>query len=374
MIRLVHTAHSVDEDAMTTWAAPGRVNLIGEHTDYNDGFVLPLAIPLRAKVTAASRPDRQASVESAQAGPAASFAVTTAPGEVTGWAAYVAGVLWALRQLGHRLPGLDLHVDSDVPLGAGLSSSAALTCAVAAAVNVVAELGLDRLALARVAQVAENDYVGVPCGLMDQMASMLGRRGHAMLLDTRSLAVEHIAADFSAAGLTLLVIDTRVRHALADGAYAARRAQCAAAARGLGVSALRDAARTDLQRLDDPVLVRRARHVVSENDRVLAAVAALRSHDWAELGRLLAASHRSLRDDFEVSSAELDVAVDTALAHGALGARMTGAGFGGSAIALVPTQLAAQVRGACREAFADRGLCEPHVFDVVAADGAARLD
>ena len=350
------------------------MNLIGEHTDYNDGLVLPLAIPLRAKVTAASRPDCQVSVESAQAESLASFAVTPAPGEVAGWSAYVAGVLWALRQLGHRLPGLDLRVDSDVPLGAGLSSSAALTCAVAAAVNEVAELGLDRLALARVAQAAENDYVGVPCGLMDQMVAMHGRRGHCMLLDTRSLEVEHIPADFSAAGLTLLVIDTRVRHALADGAYAARRVQCAAAARALGVPALRDVASTDLQRLDDPALIRRARHVVTETDRVLAAAAALRAGVWAELGALLTASHRSLRDDFEVSSPELEVAVDTALAQGALGARMTGAGFGGSAIALVPADRVADVREACAEALSGVGSPELHVFEVAAADGAARLD
>ena len=359
---------------MGTWAAPGRVNLIGEHTDYNDGYVAPLAIPQRTRVTVTPRLDATVTLWSAQAGPADPFPVTAAPGQVGGWAAYAAGVFWALRQLGHALPGVDVGVDSEVPMDAGLSSSAALECALALAMDDVAGLGLDRDTLARAAQRAETDYVGVPCGVMDQMASMYGRGGHLMLIDCRSLEVQHVPADLAAAGLALLVIDTRARRALADGSYAARRSECEAAARALGVRALRDAVLDDLAHLDDWVLARRARHVVTENARVVVAVDAVRAGAWDRLATLLMESHASLRDDFQVSSAELDLAVETSLTHGALGARMTGAGFGGSAIALLSADKAATVRSACVEAFVAQGHPAPRVFDVIPAEGAGRYD
>ena len=359
---------------MATWAAPGRVNLIGEHTDYNDGYVAPLAIPQRTRVTVTPRSDAMVTLWSTQAGPADPFPVTTAPGQVGGWAAYAAGVFWALRQLGHALPGVDVGVDSEVPMGAGLSSSAALECALALAIDVVAGLGLDGDALARAAQRVETDYVGVPCGVMDQLASMYGRAGHVMLIDCRSLDVQHVPADLAAAGLALLVVDTRARRALAGGSYAARRRECEAAARALEVPALRDAVLDDLARLDDRVLTRRARHVVTENARVLAAVDAVRTRAWDRLATFLTESHASLRDDFQVSSPELDLAVETVLTNGALGARMTGAGFGGSAIALVSADKTATVRSACVEAFVAQGHPPPRVFEVTPAEGAGRYD
>jgi galactokinase len=293
---------------------------------------------------------------------------------VTGWAAYVAGVLWALQKAGGSLPGVDLAVDSDVPVGAGLASSAALECGVAVAMDDLAGLALDRLELARVAQRAEAEYVGVPCGVMDQVVALCGREDHALLLDTRIMKLTPIRCDPSAAGLTLLVIDTQVRHALADGAYATRRRECEAAAAALGVPALRDADPGDLVRLADPVLARRARHVVTENARVLAAVEALRDEAWDELGALFIASHESLQRDFEVSVPELDLVVETTLSHGALGARLTGAGFGGSAVALVPTPAVGDVSAACAEAFAARHLPAPRTFAVVPSAGAGPLE
>jgi galactokinase len=364
-------------DPEGVWAAPGRVNLIGEHTDYNDGFVLPAAIDRLVLVAAGRRGDGRLRLWSLQAEPPADLELAgIGPGKVGGWAAYPAGVAWALGQAGVELGGADLVVDGDVPAGSGLSSSAALECATATALADLGGAGLDRAALAGLARRAENEVVGVPSGVMDQMVSMLGRAGHALFLDTRSLGTEQVPLPLEAAGLCLVVIDTRAGHRLVDGAYADRRAACRAAAAVLGVPALRDATPALLERyataLGDPGL-RRARHVVTENARVLAAVELLRAGDLDRLGPLLAASHASLRDDYEVSSPELDTAVEAAVAAGAVGARMTGAGFGGSAIALVETALSGRVADRAGGAFAAAGFGPPQVTAVVPSDGARRL-
>jgi galactokinase len=359
------------------WSAPGRVNLIGEHTDYNDGYVLPFAIGARTRVAAAKRDDGILRMRSAQQ-PAGDLAVPVAdlaPGNPDGWASYVAGVVWAARDAGHDVGGMDLLVDGRVPLGGGLSSSHALECGVALAVNDIFGLGLATRELALLTQRAENDFVGAPTGLMDQLASLGCTAGHALFLDTRSLASEHVPLDPSEDGLALLVVDTRVHHALGDGSYADRRAACAEAARQLDVRSLRDVPADGLEgRLAGlpAELGRRARHVVRENERVQDAVAALQVRDWAALGALLEKSHASLRDHYEVSCAELDTAVDSAVGAGALGARMTGGGFGGSAVALVPHERVAAVRTAVAEAFAEAGWTSPRTFEVAPSAGAGR--
>jgi galactokinase len=370
-------AERTGRDPDGVWAAPGRVNLIGEHTDYNDGFVLPAAIDRQVLGAAGRREDGRLRLWSLQAGPPADLALAeVGPGRVEGWAAYPAGVAWALGQAGVELGGADLVVDGDVPAGSGLSSSAALECATATALADLHGAGLDRAALAGLARRAENEVVGVPSGVMDQMVSMLGRAGHALFLDTRSLATEQVPLPLEAAGLCLVVIDTRAGHRLVDGAYADRRAACEAAAAVLGVPALRDATPEQVEAaaeaLGDPGL-RRARHVVTENARVLEAVAWLRAGELDRLGPLLAASHASLRDDYEVSSPELDTAVAAAVDAGAVGARMTGAGFGGSAIALARADLVGRVAERAAEAFAAAGFGPPEVTAVVPSDGARRL-
>src|SRR5437588_2464617 len=307
------------------WRAPGRVNLIGEHTDYNDGFVLPVAIDRSVVVAAARRHDEGLRCWSTRDGDGDHPAPARGPAEIgpgrsTGWAAYAEGVAWALRARGVDVPGADIVVHGDLPVGAGLSSSAALEAAVGLALTDLTGRSaggppLDRSALARVGQRAENEVVGMPCGIMDQMAVLLGRAGHALFLDTRTQAAELVPFDPAALGLTLLVVDTGVKHVLAGSPYAERRRACERAAAALGVRALRDATLADLEaaradaRLDD-VTFRRARHVVTENARVLDVVAALRTGDLGPLGPALAGSHRSLRDDYEVSCAELDLAVE----------------------------------------------------------------
>jgi galactokinase len=362
-------------DPEGVWFAPGRVNLIGEHTDYSDGFVLPVAIDLGVHVAAAARDDGRLRCWSLQAPePADLWLEAIGPGLVEGWAAYPAGVAWALGAPG----GADLVVDGNVPAGAGLSSSAALECATAMA---LAELSgaLGRLGpveLAGAARRAEVEVVGMPCGVMDQMISMLGRPGHALFLDTRTLATEQVPLELDTAGLRLLVIDTRASHRLVEGAYAQRRAAVEAAARVLGVPALRDATpglvEASAAALGDPGL-RRARHVVGENARVLRAVELLRTGALDRLGPLLAASHASLRDDFEVSCPELDTGVAAAVAGGALGARMTGAGFGGSALALVPEADVDRAATAVLAAFDAAGFRPPEVIPVAPSAGARRI-
>ncbi|MCC8250131.1 galactokinase [Saccharothrix luteola] len=357
--------------------APGRINLIGEHTDYNDGFVLPIALPHVVRITAARRDDGVLRLSSRQASGVTEIRVVDlVPGAVTGWAAYVAGVVWALREEGHPIGGFGLLVDGQVPLGAGLSSSAALESATALAVTELSGVSLDRRSLARIAQRAENEFVGMPCGIMDQSASLLARERHALLLDTRSMETEHIPFDLAPAGLTLLVVDTKAPHRLVDGEYAARRRDCHRAAELLGVPALRDwDGGLDGLGQDLPErLGRRVRHVVTENARVARVADLLRAGRIREIGPLLTESHVSLRDDYEVTVPELDVAVEALVAAGALGARMTGGGFGGCVIALVEEMAVQECTTAVLEAFAGRGFARPDCWTAVAAAGARRAD
>jgi len=367
------------------WTAPGRVNLIGEHTDYNGGFVLPFAIDRRTAVAVGLREDRVLRAATSFSDEVVEIAIDDlSPERLSGWSAYVLGIAWALGQSTFRdaegadlsaVPGLDLYVASDVPVGAGLSSSAALECAVAVALDELWGLGRDRRSLAAVGQLAENKAVGAPTGIMDQSASLLGERDHAVLLDCRDLTSRSVALRFEEAGLEVLVIDTRVEHAHADGGYASRRASCELGARLLGVELLRDVSVEDLpraQRLLDDETFRRVRHVVTEDGRVLETETVLATAGPTGIGPLLDASHASMRDDFEISCAELDLAVETARAAGALGARMTGGGFGGAAIALVRRQDVDAVASAVVDAFAEAGFREPATFTVRAADGAGR--
>ncbi|MET7765383.1 galactokinase [Streptomyces sp. NPDC005393] len=376
------------------WAAPGRVNLIGEHTDYNDGFVMPLALPHTCLAAVAPRTDGVLRLHSADApggvvelrvAELAPVAGVGTGGDRGGWAAYPAGVVWALREAG-LLPGAaaggaDLHYESTVPTGAGLSSSAALEVVTATALNDLYALGLDPQRIAQLCQRAENVFVGVPCGIMDQMASACCAEGHALFLDARDLTQRQVPFDLAAEGLRLLVVDTRVKHALGDGAYADRRAACESAARTLGVRALRDvpfegldAALARLARAGEgDTVVRRVRHVVTEDRRVEQVIERLDAGDTCSIGPLLTAGHASCRDDFEVSCAELDLVVESANEAGALGARMTGGGFGGSAIVLVAEADAEAVAKAVTEAFGGAGYRAPRIFPAVPSAGARRL-
>jgi galactokinase len=361
------------------WSAPGRVNLIGEHTDYNLGFVLPFAINRRTIVALGQREDSVIRVASEFADEVAEIAIAElAPERLHGWSAYPLGVAWALGQFGADLaavPGVDLYISSTVPVGAGLSSSAAIESAVAVALNDVWQLGFDRQTLAKVGQLAENKAVGAPTGIMDQSASLLGQEDHAVFLDCRSLESSLVPLGFAEAGLELLIIDTGVSHSHATGGYAARRASCEEGARILEVASLRDLTVDDLPRarnLLDEETYRRVRHVVTENQRVLDTVEALRTGGPLTIGDLLDASHISMRDDFEISVPELDLAVETAQAAGAIGARMTGGGFGGAAIALVPAAGISRIQVAIDGAFAEHGFAQPTMFTVTAAGGASR--
>ncbi|WP_461296435.1 galactokinase [Streptomyces harbinensis] len=361
------------------WTAPGRVNLIGEHTDYNDGFVMPLALPHSATATVSRRADGVLRVHSREIGtpPAVVDPASLAPGSVTGWAAYPAGVVWALREAGHRVGGADLHVASDVPVGAGLSSSAALEVVTTLALSELYGLGLGREDLARIGQRAENGFVGAPTGILDQMASACCAEGHALHLDTRDLSQRQIPFDLAAEGLRLLVVDTQVKHAHADGAYGRRRASCEAGAAALGVRALRDIPFAELDaalaRIEDAEVRRRVRHVVTENHRVERVVALLDAGRVRDIGPLLAEGHASLRDDFEVSCPELDLAVQASASAGALGARMTGGGFGGSAIVLVEEDAAEAIGKAVSDAFAVAGHTAPRIFTAIPSPGARKL-
>ncbi|MFG2329404.1 galactokinase [Streptomyces sp. NPDC048604] len=364
------------------WAAPGRVNLIGEYTDFNDGFVLPLALPHTAVAAVSRRDDGLLRLHSADqpGGVVVLDAAELAPGQGTGWAAYPAGVVWALREAGYPVGGVDVHLASTVPTGAGLSSSAALEVVTALALDELYGLGLGRPQLARIAQRAENAFVGVPCGVMDQMASACAVEGHALFLDTRDLSYRQVPFDLGAFGLRLLVVDTRVKHALGDGAYAERRAGCEAGARALGVRSLREIPYAQLSsalaRLDDDTVRRYVRHVVCDNERVRRTIGLLDAGEVRDVGPLLSEGHASLRDDLRVSCPELDLAVEAANAAGALGARMTGGGFGGSVVVLAEEsgpRGADVVAAAVCKAFARAGVGAPGIFEAPPSAGARRL-
>jgi len=362
----------IDAAPDTVGSAPGRVNLIGEHTDYNAGLCLPLVLPHRTYVALRVRDDDIVRLISAQEPdtPWQGKLGAVGPGTVDGWAGYAVGVAWALREAGQRVGGFDAAIDSCVPVGAGLSSSAALEAAMALALDGAFGLNLSGSEVGGSALVAaciraENEIAGAPTGGMDQVAALRSKPGHALLLDFRSGARRDVPFDPAGAGLALIVIDTRARHSLGDGQYGERRAACARAAELLGVASLREVTDLDaaVAALPDDTLRRRVRHVVTEMARVEAAVAALDRADFAALGSLFDASHASLRDDYQISCEELDLAVAAAREAGALGARMTGGGFGGSAIALVRAAEVDRVIAAVGAAFDDGGFRAPMFLD-----------
>ncbi len=350
--------------------APGRVNLIGEHTDYNDGFVLPMAIDRAVWIALRPNNGRQVNLYSLNFAAAASFSLDNLENCNAGWIEYVKGTAWALQEAGLALQGWDGVVAGDVPVGAGLSSSAALELATARAFAAVSGWAWHPAQMAKVTQRAENDWVGVNCGIMDQMISAAGKAGHALLIDTRTLQLETVPLPPTA----VVVLDTATRRGLADSEYNTRRTQCEAAANYFGVPALRDVSLAQFQAQAaglDEVTRRRARHVVSENARVLQAVAAMRLGDTVRLGQLINASHASLRDDFEVSSAELDLMVDIARQQpGCFGARMTGAGFGGCAVALVQTAVVDTFVTAVATAYQQTTQLQPQIYVCQATNGA----
>lgn len=380
---LFQSTFATDPDGV--WFAPGRVNLIGEHTDYNGGLCLPIALPHRTFAALTKRTDDTVRLVSAQqAQPVAHRLSEVAPGTVSGWTGYVVGVAWALREAGYQVNGFDVAIDSCVPFGAGLSSSAAIECATAIALDDLFDLGLGETAagrkvLAAACIRAENEIAGANTGGMDQSISLLGADSHALLLDTLDFSLTQTPFDLSEDGLSLLVIDTKAPHALVDGQYAERRASCEAAAELLGVDYLRRI--TDLddalaklgEQQNGELLQRRVRHVVTEIDRVRGFIDLLNSGYVEAVGPLMNASHKSLRFDYEVSCAELDTAVGAAREAGALGARMTGGGFGGSAIALVRTAEMESVAQAVADAFAHAGHGAPEFLISAAAAGAGRI-
>ncbi|MFS8097161.1 galactokinase [Lentzea alba] len=352
------------------WSAPGRVNLIGEHTDYNDGFVLPFAIPHRTRVAASPRADGVITLATVQDGEivVAEPLGELAPGCAPGWAAYPAGVAWVLRKQGVE-GGADLVISGDVPRGAGLSSSHSLEVATALALLGLAGLSPSKSDIAKWVQQAENDFVGAPTGLLDQTASLCCTEAHVLFLDVRSGQAEQVPFDAARYGLEVLVIDTRVSHSLVESGYGERRKGCERAAELLGVPSLRHVeGEAGLPSELQPLV----RHVVTENERVLRTVELLKQDRYAEIGPLLSASHASLRDDYRVSCVELDVAAQAAEGAGALGARMIGGGFGGSAIALVPADIRGRVVAHVEEAFAAHGFAPPRMFTAVPSAGARR--
>jgi galactokinase len=357
-------------------AAPGRINIIGEHTDYNQGFALPIALADRTVVTFTPGDGETIVVSSDREGGEVSISLDTSPGDVSGWAAYVAGVVWSLRSADLPVRGGTMSITSQVEMGSGLASSAALECAAIGAIATATGLAASRVELARLAQVAENDYVGAPTGLMDQLASLCGEPHQALLIDFLDLSVRHVPFDPDAAGVELLVVNSHAPHHHAGGEYAARRASCERAAADLGVSSLRhvqDRGPSVLNEVKDPLDARRARHILTENERVLEVVAALHDSDFAAVGRILVASHASMRDDFEITTDHIDLIADAAVQAGALGARMTGGGFGGCVIALVGADRSAAVSNAIRQVVSRAGFVEPTITRTEAGAGASAL-
>lgn len=351
------------------YSAPGRVNLIGEHTDYNLGWSLPIALPQRTSVVFEPSGADFLMVSSSSADGSVRIPLATKPGEVSGWAAYVAGVVWALRMAGHPVSGGAMSITSAVPIGSGLSSSAALECAALGALT--SGMHIDRLDQARLAQRAENEYVGAPTGLLDQLSSLFGEQSTALLIDFRTLDVTAVPFDPAASGVALLLIDSRERHGHVDGEYAARRLSCERAAADMGVVSLREIADVSaLQSVTDAVDARRARHVLSENQRVFNVVVALHDSDYAAAGRIFTASHASMRDDFDITTRRIDLIAGAAVRAGAFGARMTGGGFGGCVIALVASERVDAVSAAVRSAVRAAGYDEPTISQTFAAAGA----
>ena len=360
------------------WFAPGRVNLIGEHTDYNDGFVMPFALGLGATLAASPRPDDRVRVDSLDLHETVELAELRPYDQVpatTGWAAYLAGVVWALRQAGHEVGGIDMVLASDVPIGAGLSSSAAIECAVVAACCDLFDLEITPVDRAKLARVAENAFVGAPTGLLDQAASTLCQRDHALFLDCRTLETRPVPLPLDAQGLEILVLDTHTPHSHVDGEYAERRATCEAAAAVLGVPALRDVddLQAALEVLREPLQVKRVRHVVTEDTRVLEAVELGSQGRLRDLGPLLDASHASMRDDFEITVPAVDTLAAALEDGGAYGARMTGGGFGGCVIALIDSGRVDDAVELAKQRAAKGGFAQPEPFVALASEGAKRL-
>ncbi|MEH3140758.1 MAG: galactokinase [Mycobacterium kyogaense] len=350
------------------FSAPGRINLIGEHTDYNAGFALPIALPGRTVVDYEPADSGELMVSTDRSSDVVRVGLDTSPGDVTGWAAYVAGVVWSLREAGHVVPGGTLAIRGGVQIGSGLASSAALECAVLDALLSGAGLAVDRVEQARIAQRAENEYVGAPTGLLDQLAILYAQPRSAQLIDFRDLTVTPVPFDPDAHGVQLLLIDSQARHQHAGGEYAARRASCERAAAALGVPSLREVSSVSALSGEDQ---RRARHIVTENQRVLDTVEALAANDFGRVGALFTESHRSMRDDFEITTPHLDLIASTAVSAGAQGARMTGGGFGGCVIALVPAGSVDAVDAAVREAMQAGGYPAPTIEPTVAGAGPA---
>ena len=351
--------------------APGRVNLIGEHIDYSEGFVLPFAIADRTFAAIARNKEGLVRIASQQR-KSHIFTISLsdiAPGSNGEWEKYVLGVIWSLG----ITEGVDILIDGHVPAGAGLSSSAALECSVAVSLNILFNLNNSLEALARATQRAENEYVGVPCGIMDQSVSLMAREGSALLLDCRDLTTESIPFDVASSGLELLIIDTRAHHALVDGGYAQRRAACDSVVTQFGIPSMRHLTLDTLNARKGElteIQFLRARHAVTEIARVHEAVSALRKSDFARLGDLINQSHASLRNDYAVSCPELDCAVDASIAAGALGSRMVGGGFGGSAIALISAESVELVKSAITSAFTAHGFTAPRFFTSLPSAGA----
>ena len=354
--------------------APGRVNLIGEHIDYSDGFVLPFAIANVTTATITKRDDSMITVSSLQRKNLSYKTSLEKLAPLTGedWARYPLGVVWAMKDLGIN-QGMDIVIDGKVPLGAGLSSSAALECSIATGLNALFNLRRTKEDLARLTQRAENVYVGVPCGIMDQSVSLMAHEGSALLLDCRDLSTNNIPFEIASHGLELLIIDTQAHHALVDGGYAERRASCEKAVAELGITSLRDISVADYEAVGknlDSITYIRGYHAVTEMKRVLDTVAALEAADFTRVGQLLNESHRSLRDDYTVSCPELNLAVDTSLSVGALGARMVGGGFGGSAIALARVDDIEKMKSAITSAFTSKSFKAPRFFTSLPSEGA----
>jgi galactokinase len=357
--------------------APGRINLVGEHTDYNDGFVLPAAIQLRTRLTVNPLPGRELEMKSTLWPDASRFNLDDPDPVARGhWSDYVIGVAVSLARAGFRIEGAELRIESDLPAGAGLSSSAAVEVASALALLSVSGLHAHPLRIAEICRRAENDFVGIRSGIMDQFASCFGRKDHALLLDCRSLEVRYVPLP---SGVAMMVCNTKVKHELASSEYNARRLQCeqgvAVLSRFLpGIRALRDVNETDLGKFSaelDPVIHRRCRHVISENSRVLAAVEALLHGDLRTFGALMIKSHQSLRLDYEVSCPELDVMCELALAQkDVYGARMIGGGFGGCVLAIVAKSSADAFRKAVAKAYGERTGITCEIYECFAADGA----